>query len=130
MGRPKGSRNKPKPGVLKYPKSMDDLQVSHVKAIKYKAPWDLEKYELKRLYWYLLAIEKKIMVDPTSVSPARYKEALLAYTNAVREYENAKKGMDKKRPDSRSTKRSGSSGTGQDGSADMVSGVPAVNPIA
>ena len=124
MARPKGARNRPKPIVV-----TQLGKVAQVKEVKYLRPKDLGRYELKRLYWYLLAIEKKIMIDPTSVSPARYKEALKNYTDAIREYENVDKTVDKKRPIDRRTDQGRSRGVSQDGQADLGARVPAVNPI-
>lgn len=130
MPRPKGSKNKPKVKFgVPYPK------VAHVADVKFKPPNDVDKYELKRLYWYLLAIEKKIMVDPTSVSPDNYARALRAYTDSVKAYKErekevrAKTRVDKIRSNQGSTEQDNTPTVSRNGQADMGARVPTVNPI-
>ena len=122
MGRPKGSVNK-KQSMVK------PLAILPVHKVRLSAIKDVDKYITKRAYWYMLAIEKKLMVDPTSVTPDVYMKAVTNYTDRMRVYEAAYKGMVKKRITSRTPKSGGSGGTGQNGSSDMGVGIPATNPI-
>lgn len=108
------------------------LKISHIHDVKFMPPKNTDKYELKRLYWYLLALEKKLMIDPTSVTPQAYQSALYAYTNKVREWKNekVKSGVDKKSLAGSNSEQSAATEVSGNGSADLGAGVPTVNPIA
>lgn len=116
MPRPKGSKNKVK------------MDISPIKKIKLQPIKDIERYEMRRAYWFLLAIEKKIQLDPTSVTPDYYMRAVTNYTSRMRKY-GLETRMDAEANAESFAETSGSDRAGQDGSADMGAGVPAVNPI-
>lgn len=92
MPRPKGVTNK-----ATMPKDQA-LPIPPVYRVRIQPIKDILKYEVRRAYWYMLAIEKKIMLDPTSVSPDGYMKAVTNYTDRMREYEKTQQGMDKKAP--------------------------------
>lgn len=121
-GRPKGSRNKPKE---------PELKIAPLAKVKVQIISDIDKYEVKRAYWFMLALEKRIQVDPTSVAPSAYMQAVKNYTDRMRVYKDAKtkQRVDKKRSGQGDSKPSGTHGTSQDGSADLGARVPTVNPI-
>lgn len=104
---------------------------------KLQLPKHVLKYKAKRLYWALLEIEKKMSKDITSVRMSEYTAILNAYTDVCDQLSKegivyggkTKQRMDASGNAQGDTERGGTSGVGENGSADMVSGVRAVNPI-
>lgn len=108
--------------------------------IHLSVPKDEGKYRLKRLYWVLLSMEKKMKLDITAVNYREYSQVLTDFTDLSKalklqgkvEYKYATKvdtRMDTRGSTESDTKGSGEKRVSQDGSADMGVGVRATNPI-
>lgn len=110
-------------------KVVEPLPIQPIYRVRLQAIKDVDKYITKRAYWYMMALEKKIMVDPTSVKPDDYMQAVKNYTEGMRKYEATYEGMDKKRINHGDSKPGRSGGIGKNRSADMGAGVPTPNPI-
>lgn len=101
-------------------------------------PKDTLLNRAKRAYWLVRELEKAMSKDITAVDPIKYHKAVEVYADLCdelkkkgykRNHARPEKRVDSQGSDQGSTERSGSQGIGENGSADMGSGVRAVNPI-
>lgn len=88
MGRPKGSKNKPR--VVTGHKTAGRPKNPVIGTIKDTKLWtikDVTKYEARRFYWFMLALEKMIQVDPLSVPPEKYATAVTNFTSKYQQWQ-------------------------------------------
>jgi hypothetical protein len=103
---------------------------------KLNVPTDPLKNEVKRLYWALLEMEKRMSKDITSVKMKDYTDLLSAYRDRC-EILKAKGYVGryaKQRVDEQRVVQDGqqdtASGVGENESSQLGVGVPSINPIA
>lgn len=130
MGRPKGSKNKPKVPVVT-PVRPSDIRL-HVP----KDEMTIMRNRAKRIYWALLEYEKKMSTDITSVRMKDYTDLLTSYQEVCIELRKkgfvgryVEKGVDKQRV-VQDGNQVGASEVGGNGSTSMGVGISPINPLA
>lgn len=124
MSRPKGSKNKSKEKTYR----------PH--QIKLTLPKYPMQYQAKRLYWVVLAMERRMALDVTAVKASEYTQALQAYMDIVEklkkegiEYGHFKKRVEKQGLVSDQSE-SITPGNSDNRSPSVGAGIPPLNPLA
>lgn len=110
--------------------------------VNLSVPKEEDKYRLKRLYWVLLEMEKKMAKDIMSVKYADYSAVLQDFTELSKKLKqkgivrykygehNPDTRVDNRKVQAKSTEESGQSEVSGEGSSSMGAGISTIDPLA